>query len=209
MSVISAEVFPALLEKDCPPDPFKLFAVWFAAAEKSGVRYPNAMNLATIGSNGFPDSRIVLLKDFSPDGFVFYTNTRSAKGTALAAVPQAALNFYWDDLMRQVRIRGHVAPVSAADADEYFTTRPRESQIGAHASEQSRKLESRELLIQRFNEIEKKFDGQKIPRPPHWSGYCLVPDRIEFWQERESRLHDRICYQLDPGGKWGFGRLYP
>ena len=205
----SADLFPPLIEADCPADPFELFAGWFDSAAKSGVRYPNAMNLATVGRNGFPDSRIVLLKDFSPSGFVFYTNTHSAKGNALAAVPQAALNFYWDALMRQVRIQGRVEPVSTAEADEYFSTRHRDSQIGAHASVQSRELESRELLEQRYQEFEKKFDGQKIPRPPHWSGYCVVPERIEFWQERRSRLHDRICYQLNPDGKWAFGRLYP
>lgn len=204
----SAAEFTPLVEANCPVEPFDLFDLWFSAAAAGSMRYPNAMNLATVDTNGEPDSRIVLLKSAGPDSFVFFTNYESTKGRELAANPAAALTFYWDDQARQVRVRGSVERVSAEESDEYFTTRPRTAQIGAHVSKQSRKLQDRAALERQVSVVENQFGSGKISRPDYWGGFRLIPKRYEFWQEREFRLHDRIVYQRD-GNSWKIERLYP
>ncbi len=189
-------------------DPFELFGSWFnEALEKEKVKYPNAMCLSTVDEDGLPDARFVLLKEFDRNGFVFYTNTLSRKGLQLKRFPYAALTFYWDELMRQVRIRGKVEPLSDREADEYFRTRPYEHRISAWASNQSEILYSRELLERRF-EYYRKLLRKDVPRPKYWSGYRLVPFEFEFWQGREFRLHDRWLYVKD-GEAWKLLRLYP
>lgn len=191
------------------PDPFKLFAEWLADAEQSEPRDHNAMSLATVDDDGAPDVRVVLLKHVDEQGFVFYTNTLSAKGRQLSAVPRAALCFYWKSLGRQVRVRGDVSPVAAAEADAYFASRPRDSRIGAWASAQSEPLESRAVFEAEIAAFERKFDGGEPPRPPHWSGYRLAPRAIEFWHERAFRLHDRRKFTRAPGEAWRDVRLFP
>ncbi len=189
-------------------DPFTLFAEWFAEASASEANDPNAMNLASVGEGGRVSSRIVLLKSFDANGFCFFTNTHSRKGQQLAQHSQAALCFHWKSLRRQVRIEGVVQPVSDAEADEYFATRPRGSQIGAWASQQSEALDSPETLKKRVAEFEKKFEGQNVPRPAHWSGYRVAPDMIEFWQDMPFRLHDRLVFTRQ-AHTWDRGRRYP
>lgn len=194
---------------DAPQDPIGLFRQWLDDAGKAGCREPNAMGLSTLGQNGTIRSRVVLLKELSADGFVFYTNRDSLKGKALDANPFAALNFYWESLGRQVCIEGSVEQVSDAESDAYFATRPRGSRIGAWASQQSRPLESRSQLEDRVREYEKKFEGQDtVPRPPYWGGYLLRPDRIEFWHAGDYRLHSRIAYTRS-GGEWDREMLFP
>ena len=189
-------------------DPFSLFAEWLQAASASEPNDPNAMALATVDEDGLPDVRMVLLKGFDPEGFVFYTNLESAKGRQLAAVPRAALCFHWKSLRRQVRIRGPVQPVSAAEADAYFDSRPQLSRIGAWASQQSRPLESRFALEKAVAVQTARFAGRRIPRPPHWSGFRLAPSQLEFWRDGAFRLHDRVRFTRVDGG-WGRARLYP
>ena len=189
-------------------DPFTLFDQWLAQARESEPNDPGAMTLATAGSDGRPAARIVLLKGHGPDGFVFYTNEQSAKGGQLAANPAAALLFHWKSLRRQVRIEGAVERVPDAEADAYFATRGRDSQLGAWASDQSRPLDGRATFERRFEEMKQRFDGQDVPRPPHWGGYRVIPDRIEFWTDREHRLHERRLFTRADGG-WSEGLLYP
>ena len=189
-------------------DPYALFARWFAEAERAEPRDPDAMSLATVGADGMPSVRIVLLKGVDDRGFVFYTNLDSRKGRQIAAHPKAALCFHWKSLGRQVRIEGPTETVTDAEADAYFATRPRGSQIGAWASLQSQPLESRALLERRVAELEANYEGRDVPRPPHWSGTRVLPLRIEFWREGEFRLHDRIVYTRDGAG-WATQRLYP
>lgn len=194
---------------DLNPNPIAQFAVWFEEARSSsGMSYPNATCLSTIGDDGFPDGRIVLLRGFDEEGFVFYTNLESEKGTSLLKCPKAAMNFYWDELQRQVRVQGSVSQVSNEEADAYFSSRPRNSQLGAWASRQSRVLQSREELERRLAQFEEKFSGGLVPRPPHWSGFRLSPKKIEFWQEREFRLHDRFVFRKQAAG-WQAERLSP
>jgi pyridoxamine 5'-phosphate oxidase len=191
------------------PDPFVLFEAWFAEAQSSEPNDPNAMAVATVGGDGQPSLRMVLLKGHGPDGFVFYTNLDSRKGGELAAQPRAALLFHWKSLRRQIRIEGPVSPVSDAQADAYFATRSRNSQLGAWASDQSRPLADRATFEARFAEVEARFAGADVPRPPRWSGWRVAPSRIEFWQDREFRLHERTLYLPDGTGGWSQGMLYP
>ena len=196
-------------EKTVDRDPLKLFQRWFDDAIASGSRLPESMTLATATEDGRPSARVVLLKQVDDDGFVFYTNYRSAKAQELENNPRAALVFYWVGLDRQVRVEGAVERVSATKSDEYFRTRPRESQLGALASPQSEVIESREFLEQRFAQLEKLYENREVERPSHWGGYRLKPDRIEFWQNRPGRLHDRLLYERQVDGSWTIQRLAP
>ncbi|KQT65141.1 MULTISPECIES: pyridoxamine 5'-phosphate oxidase [unclassified Aureimonas] len=189
-------------------DPFPLFASWLEEATAAEINDPNAMALATVDESGLPDVRMVLLKGLDHRGFVFYTNFGSAKGREILASGKAALNFHWKSLRRQVRVRGRSEVVSDAEADAYYATRPRTSRLGAWASEQSRPLDGRQTLLDRVAEIDARHPGETIPRPSHWSGFRIVPDQIEFWQDGEFRLHDRILFTREGDG-WGRGRLYP
>jgi len=189
-------------------DPFRLFDEWFAEARESEINDPGAMALATADAAGRPSVRMVLLKGHGPEGFVFYTNEHSAKGGELAENPRAALLFHWKSLRRQVRIEGPVERVAEEEADAYFATRARDSQLGAWASDQSRPLDSRATFEQRFEEVEARFEGTDVPRPPHWRGYRVVPERIEFWMDRPYRLHERRLFTRD-GERWSEGLLYP
>lgn len=189
-------------------DPIARFAELFAAAAKAQPRDPNYMVVSSVSAEGRPSSRVVLLKDFDAHGFVFYTNLQSQKGRELLRQRWAALLFYWQVLDKQVRIEGRVEQVTDAEADAYFRTRARGSQLGAWASEQSRPLDARETLERRVAELERKYEGQEIPRPPHWSGLRIVPDRIEFWTNRPSRLHDRVDYRFE-NGRWSWRLLNP
>lgn len=189
-------------------EPFELFAEWFADARRAEAVNPDAVCLATVSPSGVPSARMVLLKGFDVAGFVFYSNGESAKAADMAANPAAALCAYWKALGRQVRIEGSVAPVSAAEADAYFATRARGSQIGAWASEQSRPVDSRTVLETRVAELERKWAGQPVPRPPHWGGWRLAPQRIEFWLDRPDRLHDRLAFARIGTG-WTRQRLQP
>lgn len=190
-------------------EPLCLFAAWFAEAKRSEPVNPDAMTLATVDADGFPNARMVLLKGFDERGFVFYTNLDSAKGHELAAAPKAALTFYWKSLLRQVRVRGAVEPVSQAEADAYFATRSRMAQIGAWASKQSTALESRLAFEKAITRFTAKFAIGTVPRPPNWSGYRVAPQEIEFWQERPFRLHDRVVFAHTDTGVWKKTRLYP
>jgi pyridoxamine 5'-phosphate oxidase len=197
-----------LLERDADADPVAQFDRWFREAQGDGEIYePNAVALATVGPDGRPSLRMVLLKGFDAAGFVFYTNLESRKAAELAANPRAALLFWWDRLHRQVRIEGEVGLVSEAEADAYFATRPYGSRIGAAASPQSRVIPGREPLETKVRELEALHPAE-VPRPPHWGGYSLRPDSFEFWQGRRSRLHDRLRYAREAEG-WRIERLAP
>jgi len=189
-------------------DPYELFDEWFKTAAEKELHEPNAMALATADAGGMPSVRMVLLKGVDPRGFVFYTNYESRKGTQLLANRQAALCFHWKSLKRQVRVEGAIELVTPEEADAYFATRPRTSQIGAWASQQSRPLEGRLELEKRVALYTAKFGVGKVPRPPHWSGFRVLPQRIEFWEDRPFRLHDRLVYHRD-GERWWTERLYP
>ncbi len=191
-------------------EPFGLFSEWFKEAVASEPNDPNAMALATVGDDGLPDVRMVLLKGFDTAGFVFYTHIASQKGQEIAANPKAAVVFHWKSLRRQVRIRGAVTPVTAAEADEYFASRPRQAQIGAWASKQSQPLESRFAFEQAIAKETAKHLVGAVPRPPGWSGYRIAPLAMEFWHDRPFRLHDRIEFRRDSAdGAWSKTRLYP
>ncbi len=196
-------------EKSVASNPIDLFRVWFDDAIASGSRLPDAMTLATATKDGKPSARMVLLKQVDDQGFVFYTNYRSSKAKELEENPQAALVCYWTQLDRQVRVEGSVTRVSPAESDEYFKTRPRESQIGAAASPQSEVIESREVLEKNWRELDELYQDRPVDRPAHWGGYRLKPERIEFWQNRTGRLHDRILYELQPDDSWSIKRLAP
>ncbi len=189
-------------------DPFALFDNWFAEARASEPNDPEALSLATADASGRPAVRMVLLKGHGPDGFTFYTNDHSAKGRDLAANPRASLLFHWKSLRRQVRIEGPVERVAATEANAYFASRGRDSQLGAWASDQSHPLESRDLFEQRFAAAAARFGGQDVPRPPHWGGFRVVPERIEFWIDRAHRLHERRLF-THSGDGWSEGLLYP
>jgi pyridoxamine 5'-phosphate oxidase len=189
-------------------DPYQLFEIWFAEARASEINDAEAMALATADLAGRPSVRTVLLKGHGPDGFIFYTNEQSAKGDDLAANPRAALLFHWKALRRQVRIEGPVEPASDAEADAYFASRARDSQLGAWASDQSRPLDARDTFEQRLEETKRRFEGRDVPRPPHWRGYRVIAERIEFWTDRPYRLHERRLFTSNGGG-WDEGLLYP
>jgi pyridoxamine 5'-phosphate oxidase len=201
----------ALSESDVLPDPIAQFGHWFDEAIDSKILEPNAFSLATASPEGRPSARTVLLKGFDKNGFLFFTNYESRKGNELELNPYAAMLFTWLDLQRQIRIEGHVEKISAAESQDYFQSRPRESQIGAWASPQSRPLASREILEQTQWQLTEKYRStDKLPLPPFWGGYRIVPVWFEFWQGRESRLHDRVVYHSkDNGGNWEIGRLAP
>jgi pyridoxamine 5'-phosphate oxidase len=189
-------------------EPFRLFDAWFQDARAKELNDPEAMTLATVGADGMPSARMVLLKDVGLRGFVFYTNYESRKGEQLLAHPQAALCFHWKSLRRSVRVEGMVEKTTPEEADAYFASRPRSSQIGAWASDQSRPLEGRFALEARVAKFTAKFGVGPIPRPPHWSGFRISPSRIEFWEDRPFRLHDRLVYTREAEG-WATTKLYP
>lgn len=189
-------------------DPFPIFEKWFAEARDAEPNDANAMALATATPQGLPSVRMVLLKGHGPDGFVFYTNARSRKGAELAANPHAALLFHWKSLRRQIRIEGALEPVDDATADDYFHSRARDSQLGAVASDQSAPLDSRETFVNRFRAAQEQFEGREIDRPPHWTGFRVVPDAMEFWLDRPHRLHERHRFTRE-GESWNSTLLYP
>jgi len=197
-----------LLERDLQPDPFRELEQWHHAAEKAKMVEPTAMVLATSTPDGKPSARVVLLKSLTNDGLVFFTNYESRKGRELRQNPRAALLFYWDILLRQVRVEGRVSVLSEAESYEYFKTRPLMSRIGAWSSKQSEVLPDREILEKEVERLKQKFAGKEIPLPPFWGGFRLIPSEFEFWQGRESRLHDRFRYSLRRG-QWTIERLSP
>lgn len=198
-----------LEESDAPESPFRLFEKWFDNVLKAEITDPYAFTLATASADGMPSARVVYMRDISEKGLTCFTNYKSRKGGHLAENPFFCANFYWEDLARQVRFEGNVEKVPEFISDEYFASRPRESQIGAWASDQSSGLPSRKALEEKLEALKAKFDGDSVPRPPHWGGYLLVPTKVEFWQGRESRLHDRLEYTREGDAKWNLQRLSP
>src|SRR5437660_227381 len=198
-----------LRRRDLDPNPIKQFGNWFTAAIEAGIRDVNAMSLATATADGRPSVRIVLLKEFDHDGFVFFTNYQSEKGRQLEANPHAALAFYWIELDRQIRVSGTVEKTSHGESERYFHSRPPGSQLGAWASRQSEVLDARRVLDARMAEITERFADKPIPLPPHWGGFRLKPDTIEFWQGRPDRLHDRFRYTRQADSSWLIDRLAP
>jgi pyridoxamine 5'-phosphate oxidase len=190
------------------PDPFTEFDVWMNETLESKVSEPTAMTLSTVSKDGRPSSRVVLLKGFDSSGFVFFTNYNSRKGRELSENPYAAINFFWPELERQVNISGQTLKVPDEESDEYFRTRPYTSRVGAWASNQSEKIDSKMAVMAQAAKLMLKYPTGHVPRPPHWGGFRLVPDRFEFWQGRPSRLHDRICYAKN-GDSWEIFRLSP
>lgn len=201
--------YSGLKEKDAAEDPFAQFEVWMKAAVEKEAFEPNAMTLATASKDGFPTARIVLLKDYGPEGFVFYTNFKSRKGENLGENPRASLVFYWASLSRQVLIDGRVERISRETSVEYFHSRPRGSQIAALASAQSRPLRDRDELTEEIKRVKEKYADREIPCPEHWGGFTLLPSRVEFWQGRPDRTHDRLCYTQTPENTWTRQRLAP
>ncbi|MFZ1701434.1 MAG: pyridoxamine 5'-phosphate oxidase [Pyrinomonadaceae bacterium] len=200
-------VASGLNEADLAASPFEQFSIWMNAALGADIIDPNAMTLSTVGPDNRPSARVVLLKYFGEQGFAFFTNYESKKGTDLADNPHATLHFFWPQLDRQVAIYGRVERTSREESEKYFNSRPVDSRHGAWASNQSRVIESREVLERRVEEFREKF-GDEVPLPPFWGGFCLTPDRFEFWQGRQNRLHDRIVYELEQDS-WKIARLSP
>lgn len=210
MSHTTETDIPEMLdERTADPDPISFFQRWFGEAFASGSRLPDAATLATASKDGRPSARMVLLKQVDERGFVFYTNYRSSKAKELEQNPRAALVCYWVGLDRQVRVEGSVEKISPEESDEYFRSRPRESQLGALASPQSEVIENREVLERRFRELDESYRGREVARPEYWGGYRIRPERIEFWSNRPGRLHDRILYERQPEGSWSIKRLAP
>jgi pyridoxamine 5'-phosphate oxidase len=198
-----------LRRRDLDPDPIKQFANWFTAAIEADIKDVNAMSLATATADGKPFVRVVLLKGFDQDGFVFFTNYESQKGVQLEANPHAALGFYWIELDRQIRISGPVERTSREESERYFHSRPPASQLGAWASHQSQAIDGRRVLEARLAQMTERFADKVIPLPPHWGGFRIRPEMMEFWQGRPNRLHDRFCYGLHPDKSWSIQRLAP
>ncbi|HOB60890.1 MAG TPA: pyridoxamine 5'-phosphate oxidase [Candidatus Competibacteraceae bacterium] len=199
----------ALCEADVDPDPIKQFQRWLQTAVAARLPEPNAMTLATADRTGRPSARVVLLKECDADGFVFFTNYRSAKGRQLQQNPQAALVFLWLELERQVRVEGVVEQIAAAESAAYFETRPRDSRLGALASHQSQVVANRDIMDQRYQQLAAQYSEGPIPMPEQWGGYRLKPDLLEFWQGRHGRMHDRLRYRAQPDGGWLLQRLEP
>lgn len=191
------------------PDPIAQFRRWYEQARAAGIDKPHAMTLATVDASGKPSARVVLLSRFDENGFVFHTNYRSRKGLDMDRNPRVALVFWWDALGYQVRIEGRVEKTPAGESDEYFAGRPRGSQLAAWASDQSRPIESRTALETRMRELGERYESGPVPRPPHWGGYRVIPETMEFWENRENRLHDRLLYRRDDQGQWQCVRLAP
>jgi pyridoxamine 5'-phosphate oxidase len=197
-----------LVVEQMKPDPIEQFKIWYKEAEVAEVPEPNTMTLATVSNLGQPTIRVVLLKEITDDGIIFYTNFRSRKGREMEEHPKTALNFYWQKMERQVRMDGQVSKIPEQVSDAYFATRPRGSQLGAWVSEQSKTIPTRQYLEEQLKSYQAQFDGVQIPRPPHWGGYLLMPSRVEFWQGGANRLHDRIQYSLI-NNRWNRCRLAP
>jgi pyridoxamine 5'-phosphate oxidase len=208
-SLRSNYALSGLHETDLLGNPFQQFQLWLEQAIAAELPEPNAMTLATLSEEGKPIARMVLLKGLDEKGFVFYTNYDSAKGKQLTETDSAALVFWWAGLERQVRVEGMVEKVSSEESDAYFQSRPKASQLGAWASPQSQVIENRDVLEKRLAQLEEKYATEKVPRPPHWGGFRVIPIAIEFWQGRPSRLHDRIRYEFDEKGDWFYQRLAP
>ncbi len=196
-------------EKNISSDPYEQFSKWYKKAARSGISFYESMTLSTADINGRPSGRIVLLKAFDKNGFVFFSNANSRKGKELNDNPFASLTFFWAKLGKQVRIEGRIVNIPDADSDEYFSTRPELSRIGAWASNQSSVIPDRKMLIDKVEELKNFYSGKHIPRPTYWKGYRLIPESIEFWQDRSNRLHDRFLFTLQPDKNWKFVRLSP
>ena len=197
-----------LTEDNINPDPIEQFDIWFKDAHDIGLKDPNAMNVASATKDGVPSSRMVLLKSYDKNGFIFYTNYTSRKSREIIDNPLVALNFFWDALERQVRVEGKIKKIDSKISDEYFASRARLSQLGAHASNQSEVIENYDVITNKLKELEKKFEGEEIPRPEHWGGFIIVPDSIEFWQGHQGRIHDRLKFRR-ADQKWKLDRLSP
>jgi pyridoxamine 5'-phosphate oxidase len=208
-SIRQEYLMTSLSETDMDQDPVVQFQHWFQQALHASIDDVNAMTLSTANAQGIPSSRIVLLKGIQDGQFVFYTNYQSRKGHEMQSNPHVSLNFYWKELQRQVRIAGPIRKTSVEDSEEYFASRPLESQLGAWASHQSEILDNRQMLEDRFQEIKQKYHDMPVPKPPHWGGFAVNPVYIEFWQGRANRLHDRICYQKQGSAEWLMQRLNP
>ena len=197
-----------LTEKNINKNPFTQFDIWFEDAKKIGLKDSNAMNVASASKDGMPSSRMVLLKSYDENGFVFYTNYTSRKSKEIIDNPNVALNFFWDALERQVRVEGKIQKVDPAISDKYYDSRSRLSQLGAHASNQSQTIESYEVITNKLAILEERYKDKKIPRPEHWGGFVIIPETIEFWQGHEGRIHDRLKFQKEGAG-WKINRLSP